>query len=131
MQPFAFPWLTKRIKLTTLYPSLMALYPAVFLLLPFLNTIARDNLVEGSEDKLTAHGLAVLWTCMGALLILTRVAGMCYASNMIFIKHAAPSKEALGSTFGVAQTVASISRGISPAMARCADRALLHAVLVN
>ncbi|KZW03867.1 MFS general substrate transporter [Exidia glandulosa HHB12029] len=116
MQPFAFPWLTKRIKLKTLYPCLLAIYPVTFLLMPFLNTIARDNLVTGTEDKLTAHGVALLWTCIAALLLLVRVAGMCYASNMIFIKHAAPTREALGSTFGVAQTVASISRGISPAL---------------
>lgn len=117
MQPFAFPALTKRFKLATLYPCFMALYPISFLLLPLLNVIARRNLVEGTDDQITPRGLTALWTCIAALLLMTRIAGMSYASNMIFLKHAAPSKEALGSTFGVGQTVAAIGRGIGPSLA--------------
>ncbi|KZV85497.1 MFS general substrate transporter [Exidia glandulosa HHB12029] len=131
LQPLAYPVLSRRVKLSVLYPSLMAIYPFLFIMLPFLNVVARNNLADDSDDKLTPHGSALLWTSIAVILILARTGGMCSSANMISIKHAAPSQDALGSTFGVAQTVAAVARGISPAMASSLFAVTLEHNLLN
>ncbi|KZV87301.1 MFS general substrate transporter [Exidia glandulosa HHB12029] len=131
LQPLAYPVLSRRVKLSVLYPSLMAIYPFLFIMLPFLNVVARNNLADDSDDKLTPHGSALVWTSIAVILILARTGGMCSSANMISIKHAAPSQDALGSTFGVAQTVAAVARGISPAMASSLFAVTLEHSLLN
>ena len=51
-----------------------------------------------------------------SLLIVTLVGRL----NIILIKNAAPSKETLGATFGLSQSVACIARAGSPAFVRYA-----------
>ena len=117
MGPLLFPYLAARIPVKRLYPILMSFYPAAFLTLPLLNIIARMYRVPGTEAELTKQGTVVLWTALAVPLIITRIAHMCYATNMIFLKHAAPSRASFGRTFGIGQTVAAVARGISPAFA--------------
>jgi hypothetical protein len=123
MSPILFPWLVKRVSIKRLYPVLMALFPISFMALPFLNLVARANRVPGSDTELTPLGVVLLWTAVAVPIFTSRIAGMSFAANMIFLKHAAPSKEAFGSTFGIGQSVAAIARGIAPAVSRCGVRA--------
>jgi len=97
----------------------MSFYPVYFLALPLLNIISRIYRVPGTDAELTKRGTVVLWTALAVLLIFVRIANMAYAPNMIFLKHVAPSKSSLGRTFGIAQMVASIARGIAPTLTRC------------
>lgn len=98
---------------------------------------------EGARHAFAAGPL--LWTGIGVALAVLRCAHMCYSCvlascfqlclrlmdwrmflfstplfrlNTILIKNAAPSQEALGATFGLAQTVACVARAGSPAFVR-------------
>lgn len=113
--PIVFPWLSQRIPRRKLYCYLMMLFPVCYLALPMLNVVAREFRV-GEEDVLTPQGRIVVWILIGLMLLVVRMAGMAYSAHTIFVKHAAPSREALGSTFGIAQTVGSTARGVAPAL---------------
>ncbi|KAH7100536.1 MFS general substrate transporter [Auriculariales sp. MPI-PUGE-AT-0066] len=103
MGPIFFPWLTKRIPIKKLYPRLMSFYPVVFLTLPCLNAIAKAYLVPGTDNEISKRGQAILWTALAVPLFLTA-------------SPTSPSREALGRTFGIGQTIAAISRGIAPTL---------------
>ncbi|KZV99647.1 MFS general substrate transporter [Exidia glandulosa HHB12029] len=114
--PFLFPALSKRFELKSLYCAMILTLPLSYMSLPILNIVARRMTDPENEDMLTPHGRIVIWILIGMMLVIMRLGGMAYAANTIFVKHAAPSKEALGSTFGVVQTVGSVSRGLAPAL---------------
>ncbi|KAH7103208.1 MFS general substrate transporter [Auriculariales sp. MPI-PUGE-AT-0066] len=111
---FCYPWLTKRVSVKKLYPQLMSFYPTVFLLLPVLNIIARAYSAPGSENEVSKRGQVILWIALAIPLLFIRVAHLSYPTSSILLKHAAPSKDMLGKTFGIGQTVAAVGRGIAP-----------------
>lgn len=131
--PFLFPALLKRFKLRSLYCALATIFPLCYLMLPCLNVVARRMTKPENEDVLTAQGRIVIWVMLGIVLFTIRMGGMAYAcissdegetrvlaltvssANTIFVKNAAPSSEALGSTFGIAQTLGSTARGVAAA----------------
>src|SRR5690348_16753127 len=106
LHPIAFPWLSKRIALKKLYFCLMLIFPVCYLATPFLNIVARNMSVPVSDssadgDQLTPAGRVVIWVLVCVVLLVVRMGGMAFAAHTIFVKHAAPSPEALGSTFGL------------------------------
>lgn len=144
MQVFVFPILQQRFDNIPLYRMLMLLWPALFAILPFLSVLAQwsappevlspvaavlssavNSTLNGALEIEVGGGMEapaitypagpLLWTGIGVALAILRCAHMCYSLNVILIKNAAPSAEALGATFGLAQTVACVARAGSPA----------------
>ncbi|KLO16145.1 MFS general substrate transporter [Schizopora paradoxa] len=134
-----FPFLQKRFNSVKLYRVLMLLWPVLFAILPFLSVLARwsatpealaamqesmNVAIEASSEGLgevgmmptiTYPGGTLLWIGIAVALAVLRLGHMCFTLNTILIRNAAPSSEALGSTFGLAQTVACVARAGSPA----------------
>ncbi|KZO92164.1 MFS general substrate transporter [Calocera viscosa TUFC12733] len=104
-----FPRMARRFGIP-MYPWLLALLIPMFVGAPILNALAR---VAGSGETrgdvlpgLTYGGVAVL-------LGLGRLAAMVFPLNMILVKRAAPSKLAMGSTYGMSQMVTAFARAVS------------------
>lgn len=132
--PFLFPVLSKRIKLKLLYRRVLAVFPVGFIAMPLINVVARRMTSETDDEALTPRGRTVVWLLIGLLLLTIRMCGMAFAyvsrveseyrtdiyhsAHTIFVKHSAPSRLALGSTFGIAQTVGCSARAFSPAFVR-------------
>ncbi|PAV20345.1 MFS general substrate transporter [Pyrrhoderma noxium] len=134
VQVFVFPRLQRRYSSIPLYWALMLLWPALFAILPLLAVLARwtappeafaivsssavvDAGMEiGGEVPLHTYPAGILlWTGIAIALAILRCGHMCYSLNSILTKNATPSQEALGTTFGLAQTVACVARAGSPA----------------
>ncbi|KZS87809.1 MFS general substrate transporter [Sistotremastrum niveocremeum HHB9708] len=117
IQVLIFPVLQRKYKNIPLYRALMSLWPLIFALLPFINIIARMTLPAEAllDDDLRFPASPLVWMSIGVVLSVFRMASMSYSLNVILIKNAAPSQEALGSTFGLSQSVACIARAASPA----------------
>ncbi|KAL5476730.1 hypothetical protein ACEPAI_2916 [Sanghuangporus weigelae] len=135
VQVFVFPVLQRRFNSVPLYRMLMLLWPILFGMLPFLGLIARwtappealnpspSSSVNVGVDMSDLEGVAILaypagpmlWMGIAAVLAVLRCGHMCYSLNVLLTKNAAPSQEALGATFGLAQTVACVARAGSPA----------------
>ncbi|EJD05438.1 MFS general substrate transporter [Fomitiporia mediterranea MF3/22] len=134
VQVFVFPVLQRRFDNVPLYRILMLLWALLFGILPFLGFLARWTAPSAALDPSTANigsdidfsdpgagGVyaypagPLLWAGIAVALAVLRCAHMCYSLNVILVKNAAPSQEALGATFGLAQTVACVARAGSPA----------------
>ncbi|KAI5117843.1 hypothetical protein M0805_008115 [Coniferiporia weirii] len=134
VQVFVFPVLQRRFDNVPLYRALMLLWPILFSILPLLNILARwsapaaalaapvadigaalDAIGDAAAETVTYPAGPLLWFGIGVALAVLRLGHMCYSLNTILIKNAAPSQEALGATFGLAQTVACVARAGSPA----------------
>jgi len=119
MTPLVFPYLAARIPIKRLYPILMSFYPVYFLALPLLNIIARIYRVPGNgRGTLKArHGRLVDSISRPAHLRPHRQHGLCTQCDLP--QACGSIKSSLGRTFGIAQMVASIARGIARTLARC------------
>jgi len=117
IQVFIFPVLQRRYNNIPLYRALMSVWPLIFAMLPVLNVIARWTLPEAAREDDDYKFAASPWLWLGIAVVMAtvRLAAMSYSLNVILIKNAAPSQEALGSTFGLSQSVACIARAGSPA----------------
>ncbi|GAA5829858.1 hypothetical protein JCM11251_007909 [Rhodosporidiobolus azoricus] len=98
-----FPPLQKRAGTVPLYRLLMSLWPVVFALFPVMGWAARER------------GERAVWVVLSLFLGLKSIANMSYATNMLTLTDAAPSKRLLGSVNGVAQMCSSLMRSIGPA----------------
>jgi len=107
---FVFPRLARRFGLP-MYPWLIALHIPMFLGAPVLNALARragSGKTRGTiVPGLTYAGVALLLGSNG-------FATMVFPLNMMIVKRAAPSKLAMGSTYGMCQMVMSFARAVSP-----------------
>ncbi|KAH7107207.1 MFS general substrate transporter [Auriculariales sp. MPI-PUGE-AT-0066] len=61
-------------------------------------------------------GRIVVWVLVGLVLLVVRTGGMAFAAHTIFVKHASPTPDALGSTFGILHTVGATGRAIGPVL---------------
>ncbi|BGP39315.1 hypothetical protein JCM10449v2_003253 [Rhodotorula kratochvilovae] len=97
-----FPPLQRRAGTVPLYRALMSLWPLVFALFPVMSWCARER------------GRKAVWSVLVLFLLLKSFANMAYATNMITITDAAPSRRLLGTLNGVAQMCSSLMRSIGP-----------------
>ncbi|GAA5963245.1 hypothetical protein JCM21900_006566 [Sporobolomyces salmonicolor] len=104
-QVLLFPPLQRRFGTIRLYRGLMSIYPAVFALFPVMSWCARYR------------SRAAVWAAMVLFLLLKSIGNMSYATNMIAVTDAAPSKRLLGTLNGVAQMCSSLMRSLGPFLA--------------
>ena len=65
-----------------MYCTLMYFWPAVYLLLPILNVIARmlvQPMGDDGVEQLTPAGYKILWLGVGTVVLLTRIASMMFS----------------------------------------------------
>jgi len=96
-----------------MYNFCMSLWPYAFLILPFLNIIARAGLDE-TTGELGANTVSLLWVGIALALLLSKVAGLCYSLSMILVKEGAPSAASLGQCNGIVQFAMCFSRSFAP-----------------
>ena len=76
------PHLLRRFDHAKMYNVCVAIYPYVYLLLPLLNLVARNGLVEGVDgapDGVTPGTKALLWLGIAVLLGMARVACLAFS----------------------------------------------------
>ncbi|KAI0671692.1 MFS general substrate transporter [Trametes maxima] len=96
---FVGRWGQKRV-----FQTGMAMFLPLFVLYPATNAVARS------------HGMSPLvWSLIIVQLALTVIMDMAYGCCFMFVTSAAPDKNSLGATNGLAQLAASIVRAIGPA----------------
>ncbi|KAI0649187.1 MFS general substrate transporter [Trametes meyenii] len=96
---FVGRWGQKRV-----FQTGMAMFLPLFVLYPAINIVART------------HGISPLvWALIIVQLALTVIMDMAYGCCFMFVTSAAPDKNSLGATNGLAQLAASIVRAIGPA----------------
>ncbi|KIO21446.1 hypothetical protein M407DRAFT_15815 [Tulasnella calospora MUT 4182] len=100
---FLFPALHPRFGTKSIYAWSISLWPVMLVLIPLL----------GCPNEM----LAVIRTGLVGLSAISRFAGMAFSAQMIMVKSAVPNQQSLGSTFGLAQSVACIARAAGPAFA--------------
>ncbi|KZV60938.1 MFS general substrate transporter [Peniophora sp. CONT] len=104
IQVFLTPILLARCDLALLYRISCLLWAPAFLCVPLLSFCL-------------AYSPALLWVAIAALLGLSKVAGLAYATGMILVKDAAPSASELGAANGLVQTFMCGARSFAPAAA--------------
>ncbi|KIO21444.1 hypothetical protein M407DRAFT_28965, partial [Tulasnella calospora MUT 4182] len=126
---FTFPALHSRFGTKRIYVASMSIWPVVIVLIPLVGWLAntlRNRQVfaavhSSALAKFYAHSpnemLAIIWTGLVGISAISRFAGMAFSANIIMVRSAAPNQESLGSTFGLAQSVACIARATGPAVA--------------
>ncbi|GAA6007457.1 hypothetical protein JCM10207_006348 [Rhodosporidiobolus poonsookiae] len=101
-QLLLFPPLQARVGTVPLYRALMSLWPVVFALFPVMSYAAQH------------WGTKAVWGWLTVFLMLKSIANMSYATNMLTLTDAAPSKRLLGTLNGVAQMGSSLMRSVGP-----------------
>ncbi|KAG8965214.1 hypothetical protein FRC03_000834 [Tulasnella sp. 419] len=109
-QILGFVHVRRKVGVRLLYQLGIGSYLVLFTLFPAMNYLAKAKTDEGG-----------LGTSVWALLIIQQttliLSSMTYNCIFIYITNASPSRNALGSTNGLAQTVSSFMRAIGPASA--------------
>ncbi|KZT54505.1 MFS general substrate transporter [Calocera cornea HHB12733] len=105
-----FPKFARRFGMS-MYPWLLALLIPMFVGAPILNRLAR---AVGSGETRGEIVAGLTYPGVAVLLGLGRLAAMVFPLNMILVKRAAPSKLAMGSTYGMSQMVTAFARAIAP-----------------
>ncbi|KAI0327808.1 MFS general substrate transporter [Cubamyces sp. BRFM 1775] len=82
----------------------MSMFIPLFLLYPFMNIVARS-----------AGTSPTLWALVVLQLALSVIMDMAYGCCFMFVTSAAPNRNSLGATNGMAQLAASVVRAIGPA----------------
>ncbi|KAG8990016.1 hypothetical protein FRB94_013823 [Tulasnella sp. JGI-2019a] len=112
----AFPTLQHRFDTLPLYRACMACWPIIFVLFSATSIFARLALRKhdgrSGED---ASALAFIWIGVSMILLIGRIAAMGFATHMIMVKASAPTRESLGATFGLSQSMACVARAVGPA----------------
>ncbi|VDC05990.1 unnamed protein product [Peniophora sp. CBMAI 1063] len=102
IQVFITPILLARCDLARLYRMSCLLWVPCFFCVPLLSLFATSS-------------PAALWTAIAALLGLSKIACLAYATGMILVKGASPSPSELGASNGLVQTFMCASRSFAPA----------------
>jgi len=101
-----FPRAVRRFGLRHVFVVSVAACAVIYSMFPFENLVSR-RAADGS--KMT------VWVLVALQLFSLTVSRMGYSATAIYISSAAPSKRLLGTTNGLAQTVASVQGTIVPA----------------
>jgi len=104
-QSLLFPVFHRVLGSVKLFKLFICCYPVAIVLLPWSNFAARND---------NGH---LSWALFGASLLLLSIGNCVYSANMLLINASAPSRSALGTLNGLAQTVSSSARAIAPATA--------------
>lgn len=104
LQPFCFGPLYRRFEPKTLYTLCMGLMVPMYACIPVMGWLARQHGIEYPG----------VWVFMGLHFILLLPSYTAFSAMYIFISCAAPTKELLGTTNGIAQTVFSTMGIIGP-----------------
>ncbi|KAJ3821177.1 major facilitator superfamily multidrug-resistance, DHA1 sub-family [Lentinula raphanica] len=117
-QLILMPALLRRVDHAKCYHFTIAVWPAVFLLLPGLNVLARNLASMGGMDQTTDEmaSTTLLWIGIGCVLVLARVGFLPYTINTLLIKKYGPSASSLGASNGLLQFFICLSRSFSPFM---------------
>ncbi|KAJ7153534.1 major facilitator superfamily domain-containing protein [Mycena crocata] len=114
IQLFLAPTLLRTFDIARMYIFCMGMWPWSFLLVPFLNVIARAGL-DTETGHLKNGSSIVLWIGVAVVQICSRVALMTYSTNLILVRSNSPTPSALGAANGLNQLVMALSRCVSPA----------------
>ncbi|KAI0295158.1 major facilitator superfamily domain-containing protein [Multifurca ochricompacta] len=107
IQFWMFPRLVKLMGLRGLLLASISCFVPVFLLFPIIGRYARH---AGNEDPM-------LWSFVLLHMLMVGGVDMAYGSIFIYTSSAAPRKNMLGATNGLAQTIVSVQRSVGPAIA--------------
>jgi len=110
----AFPALQPRFGTLPLLRACMALWIPAFAFFVPTGLLARQTLAWKGHSG-DPRALGIIWAGIILILACGRSSAMAFSAYMIVVKSSAPSKEALGATFGLSQSVSCISRAIAPA----------------
>ncbi|KAF8589036.1 MFS general substrate transporter [Ramaria rubella] len=102
-----FAPLIRRFGTKTVATTCAAAYLGCYGLFPVMNALAR---IEGRLTPL-------VWSVLILQLTMATLPPMGFSAIFIYLTHAAPTRSALGSTNGLAQTITSIMRSFGPATA--------------
>ncbi|PPQ78525.1 LOW QUALITY PROTEIN: hypothetical protein CVT25_011797 [Psilocybe cyanescens] len=119
LQVVFMPTILNRVSHTNMYHFCMKIWPYSFVSLPFLNVIARQGVVEGTEE-LNSFTIVVLWVSIAIVLAMARVAFLAYTVNVLLVKRFTPNSSSLGTTLSLVQFCICFSRAFSPAFASSA-----------
>jgi len=104
-QTFMLGRLVRRFGVKTVFVTAIAAFVPMFMFYPLMSILVRG----GSSY--------ILWAILGFQLSCSLVMELGYGCVYMFITAAAPNKRSLGATNGLAQTLASIGRIITPVVA--------------
>ncbi|KAF7980249.1 hypothetical protein HWV62_38981 [Athelia sp. TMB] len=102
-QAFVFPLVYERMGTKNAFVTSVLMFVPMFALFPLMNLSARHNGVN-----------VVTWIELALQLILYVVMDMGFSCAPIYVCSAAPNRQSLGATNGLAQTGASVLRTIGP-----------------
>ncbi|CAE6362913.1 unnamed protein product [Rhizoctonia solani] len=114
LQLIVLPAVLRRAKPTKTFGACMALWPIGFAIPPILNIIARAASGNGHHPIGTAAS-ATIWVGIWVAQLITKLACMGYAMNMIIARQSAPDQRALGTTNGLNQLFLCAARMFAPA----------------
>ncbi|KAF8350832.1 major facilitator superfamily domain-containing protein [Amanita rubescens] len=114
IQILILPSLLSRFNNAKLYNFFMLLWPFAFAVLPFLNSIAVNN-IGPSTGTIGSYVSTPLWIGIAIVLSLARTSCLAFSVNMILVKDNVPNPSSLGATNGLVQFFMCLSRALSPA----------------
>ncbi|KAJ3851546.1 major facilitator superfamily domain-containing protein [Lentinula lateritia] len=107
------PTLLRRVDHAKCYHFTIAIWPAVFVILPSLNIFARYTTDE-TIGNLNDNANAILWVGIGVVLVFAKIGFLPYTINTLLVKKYGPSTSSLGASNGLLQFFICLSRSFSP-----------------
>ncbi|KAJ4479490.1 major facilitator superfamily domain-containing protein [Lentinula lateritia] len=107
------PTLLRRVDHAKCYHFTIAIWPAVFVILPSLNIFAR-YMTDETNGNLNHNASAVLWVGIGFVLVFAKIGFLPYTINTLLVKQYGPSTSSLGASNGLLQFFICLSRSFSP-----------------
>ncbi|KAF8674070.1 Major Facilitator Superfamily [Rhizoctonia solani] len=114
LQILVLPVILRRAKPTKTFEACMMLWPIGFAIPPILNIIARTA-SENGKHPIGPAASAAIWVGIWGAQLITKLACMGYAMNMVIARQSAPDQRALGTTNGLNQLFMCIARMFAPA----------------
>jgi hypothetical protein len=78
IQIIILPSLLRRVRSETIYSVCMSMWPLAFIIVPFLNVVARAGF-NADNGRVEGSWAAVLWACLAFQTLLTRIACIAYS----------------------------------------------------
>ncbi|KAJ4467452.1 major facilitator superfamily domain-containing protein [Lentinula edodes] len=107
------PTLLRRVDHAKCYHFTIAIWPAVFVILPSLNIFAR-YMTDETNGNLDDNASAMLWVGIGFVLVFAKIGFLPYTINTLLVKKYGPSTSSLGASNGLLQFFICLSRSFSP-----------------
>ncbi|KAJ3923297.1 major facilitator superfamily domain-containing protein [Lentinula edodes] len=107
------PTLLRRVDHAKCYHFTIAIWPAVFVMLPSLNIFAR-YMTDETNGNLDENASAMLWVGIGFVLVFAKIGFLPYTINTLLVKKYGPSTSSLGASNGLLQFFICLSRSFSP-----------------